>query len=145
MSSLFISNVFRKRARNTQAGFTLIELIVVVTIVGILASIAIPSYTEYVRRNNRASAQALLSQLASRQQQYLLNQRQYGTLAQLGGVVQEGGAQHYTITVATAQPANAAPTFTLTATPTGGQAADRCGTLTLNQAGEKTAASTGCW
>ena len=66
-------------------GFTLIELMIVVAIVGILAGIAYPSYMDHVRKGNRAQAQAFLMDVAQRQQNYLIVHRQYAqTLTQLG-------------------------------------------------------------
>ena len=66
-------------------GFTLIELMIVVAIVGILAGIAYPSYMDHVRKGNRAKAQAFLMDLAQRQQSYLIVHRQYAqSLTQLG-------------------------------------------------------------
>lgn len=75
-------------------GFTLLELMIVVAIVGILASIAYPSYMDHVRKGNRAKAQAFLMDVAQRQQNYLLVNRQYAaTLADLGVTVgTEGGS-----------------------------------------------------
>lgn len=69
----------------TVRGFTLIELMIVVAIVGILAGIAYPSYVDHVRKGNRAKAQAFLMDVAQRQQSYLLIHRQYAAdLQQLG-------------------------------------------------------------
>lgn len=66
-------------------GFTLIELMIVVAIVGILAGIAYPSYMDHVRKGNRAKAQAFLMDVAQRQQNYLIVHRQYAqNLEQLG-------------------------------------------------------------
>ena len=66
-------------------GFTLIELMIVVAIVGILAGIAYPSYMDHLRKGNRAKAQAFLMDVAQRQQNYLIVHRQYAqSLAQLG-------------------------------------------------------------
>ena len=75
-------------------GFTLLELMIVVAIVGILASIAYPSYMDHVRKGNRAKAQAFLMDVAQRQQNYLLVHRQYADdLSKLGVTVgTEGGS-----------------------------------------------------
>ena len=75
-------------------GFTLLELMIVVAIVGILAGIAYPSYMDHVRKGNRAKGQAFLMDLAQRQQSYLLVHRRYApTLLDLGVTVgTEGGA-----------------------------------------------------
>ncbi len=67
------------------SGFTLIEVMVVVAIVGILAAIAYPSYLEQVRKGHRANAQALLMELAQRQQSFLMVRRRYAnSLDELG-------------------------------------------------------------
>lgn len=58
-------------------GFSLIELMIVVAVIGILAAIAYPNYTEYVRKARRASAQAVLMDVANKQQTYLLSRRTY--------------------------------------------------------------------
>src|SRR2546428_11674930 len=58
-------------------GFTLIELMITVAIVAILASVAYPSYTQYIVRSNRSSAVSFVMNLASKQEQYFLDVRQY--------------------------------------------------------------------
>lgn len=129
-----------------QRGFTLIELMIAVAIVGILASIALPSYQDYVRKGRRADAQAFMHEVASRQQHFLVDRRMYAsTLAALGLAAPSSVSPHYNITltnvVNNVQPMG----FTLQAAPIAGQAQDTCGTLTLNAQGAKGAAKGGCW
>ena len=61
------------------AGFTLIELMITVAIVAILASVAYPSYQQYVIRSNRSEAQQVMLDIANREEEFLLNNRRYGT------------------------------------------------------------------
>lgn len=115
-------------------GFTLIELMIVVMIVGILAMIAVPSYDKYVIRAKRSSAKQYMLQVASRQEQYLLDARQYATdLTQLNVAAPSDISNRYTFALA----ACAAPctTFTITATAIGAQVGD--GNLTLDNTGNK--------
>ncbi len=67
-----------------KSGFTLIEVLIVVAILGILMSIAVPAYSEYIRRAHRAAAQQFLLDVAQRQEQYLLDNRQYATVLGAG-------------------------------------------------------------
>ncbi|MEI2430836.1 type IV pilin protein [Lysobacter yananisis] len=125
------------RARR-QAGFTLIELMIAVAIVGILAAIAYPAYDDSVRKGRRAQAKADLVELAQRAERfYTLN----NTYAGFWGSVPSGdkrsprtGNAFYLLERSSGDTdANA---FTLSATPTGAQVADSgCGTLSINQAG----------
>ncbi len=130
------------------AGFTLIEMMVTVAIIGILAAIAYPSYVQYVVRSNRAAAESFLMEVASLQERYLVDRRAYATtLTALGYASLPGTiSANYTVTVATV---SSPPGYVLTATPQGGQASrdTACGTLTLSQAGQKTAtgSATNCW
>jgi type IV pilus assembly protein PilE len=128
-------------ARRSQAAFTLIELMVTVAIIGILAAIAYPSYVQYVIRGNRNAAQAQMMDLANRQQQLLLANRQYTASADCSGlnftIPTELNGKYTCAT--TADNTQSPPIFTITFTAAGSQASD--GNLTLNQAGLKTPAS----
>ena len=74
-----------RRIRLQDSGFTLIEILIVVAIVAILATIAWPSYQSAMRKNNRAAVESHLSDIAQRQQQFLLDQRGYApNLSTLG-------------------------------------------------------------
>lgn len=130
-------------------GFTLIELMITVAVIGILAAIAYPSYQDQVRKSRRAEAQSVLMNIGTRQQQMLLDARSYATTAaSLSITVPPQVTTHYTISVSA--PASTPPSFTATATPQGDQTKDKCGTLGVDHTGTKTAvkngsAQTGCW
>lgn len=135
----------------TQSGFTLIELMIAVVIVGIIAALAYPSYTEYVVRSNRSAAESFILGVANKQEQYMLDARQYATtLAALSVSVPSEVSGKYAVTVTTDNSATP-PTYTVTATPTGIQLTrdTKCGAVTIDQSGTKGKSGTGtvaqCW
>lgn len=125
--------------REIQHGFTLIELMIVVAIVGILSTIAYPSYVQHTIRANRAAAQTEMMDLANRQQQFLLTNRSFVDKAALeasGYALPKDVASKYNYAIALG--GGAVPFYTITFTPTGTQASD--GNLTINSDGVKTPA-----
>ncbi len=142
--SVSVYQLEHSAATASARGFTLIELVVVMAIIAILATIAIPSYSEYIVRSNRSSAQSFMADIASRQAQFFLDRRTYATtVAALNMGIPPELAIRYTFAIAV----NAGPplTYTVSATPTGPQAHDRCGVIAIDQAGNKTAGATRCW
>lgn len=132
-------------ARKQASGFTLIELMIVVAIIGILASIAYPSYQQYILRANRAEAQAILTETAQFMERYFTTNGTYKDGALLSGVSPKGAsgsAIKYNISFSVTPSATA---FTLQAAPAGAQASDSCGTLTLSNTGVQTPTTAGCW
>ncbi|WP_454765942.1 type IV pilin protein [Cupriavidus campinensis] len=134
--------------RHCATGFTLIELMITVAIIGILAAIAFPIYTRYVVRANRAAAESYLLEVASMQERFLVDKRAYATTLDALGYATppDSVSPNYQIALnAAATP----PTYTLTATPRNAQASrdTDCGVLTLTNTGDKTASGTAqdCW
>lgn len=135
------------QARKAESGFTLIELMISVAIIGILAAIAYPSYTNYVLRTNRSAAQSFIMEVAGRQERYMLDARTYGDLTALGmNTVPPSVTKNYDIvsTPSVGPP----PSYTITATAIAGSAQatkdSACTPLSINQTGNKLPA-TGCW
>ena len=126
----------------TQKGFTLIELVIVVVIHAILATIAIPSYREYVIRGHRRAAQAAMMEIATQQRQYFVANRAFaevtadGTVNELGYALPPEVDRNYNYSVTVG--AGTVPSFTITFTPVGSQAGDV--TLGLTSEGVKTPA-----
>lgn len=131
------------------AGFSLIELLITVTIIGILAAIAIPSYSTYMQKSRRASAEAHLMDIAQRQQQYLLDARAYAPdLQTLGLTTPSDVSTYYTVAIPPLVVISGVPpSFTVTATPISTQATDKCGTLKIDNLGAKSTSTgvSGCW
>lgn len=127
-----------------QSGMTLIELMIVVAIMGILASIAYPSYSDYVLRTHRAEAMNELTRLANLQEQFFADNRSYAAnLTTLGLASNTFTTESGRFQIAVS--ANTARTFTLTATAVGVQVKDSCSTFTINQSGQRGATNTDCW
>jgi type IV pilus assembly protein PilE len=152
------SSVFRP---SRSAGFTLVELMVVVVVVAILATIALPSYQASVRKSRRTEVKTALLDLAGREERFMATNGSYTTsLSQLGWSSSTTSSGYYTIVTPTVT-AGAAATLTASATPStfllaattaGVQTKDTsCTKFTVDQAGNQlsydssSAVSTGCW
>ncbi len=124
-------------------GFTLIELMITVAIIGILASIAYPSYTDFITRSNRSEGQRELLRYANLQEQVYVDSRSYAAnMKGLGKstVIIKTNSENYIISVSD----QTATTFTLKAEAQNNQTSDTgCTTLTVDEIGTKT--PTICW
>lgn len=143
-----------------QSGFTLIELMIVVAIVGILSAIAYPSYQSYVQRTGRADGMAKLMEIMQAQERFFSQEQTY--TANLGagvgglgfGVVANAavpsGEGRYNVAAAACDGTTIANCVILTATRAGAQVSDtQCGNLTLDSRGTKGESGTltvqDCW
>jgi type IV pilus assembly protein PilE len=129
-------------------GFTLVELMVTVAIVAILGGIAYPSYTNHVIRSNRTAAKSYILSLASRQEQLLLDRRQYVEAANNAALGSTPGlisvptevSRYYNLAVVADNNANP-PTYTISAAPVAGTIQATDPTLSLNSLGTKSPSS----
>lgn len=141
------------------SGFTLVELMIVVAIVGVLAAIAYPSYQEQVARSRRADAKAVLMETVQFMERLYTQTGRYGTVDGSGNYVaavlpfteapKDGNPKFYDITFLAGQPT--ATTFEVRAVPKGAMASDPCGAFTVTHTGVRNIVTTStrtaaeCW
>lgn len=153
-------------SRRRRGGFTLIELMIAVAIVGILVTVAYPAYTQSVLKSHRAEAKAALLDLATREERYFAATNQYtSTATSLGYAsgttltsaaplpVMTGNSAYYNLSIVVPDPAapTASPSFLATATAVNTQTSDtKCGNFVLSQSGLQTVtnatdSAANCW
>src|SRR5262249_18468294 len=146
------------RAACRSRGFTLVELMVTCVILAIIVGVAMPAYTQQVRKSRRADARNAILDLAGREERFLSVANSYMHVVSDRGfgafpVLVTNG--FYNLPVAVPDPAYGGngPSYIITATPTGAQAGDTdCARFTVNQVGKQVALNSGgadntptCW
>lgn len=134
------------RKAQKASGFSLIEVMIVVAIIGVLSAIALPAYNDHARKTRRAAGAACAGAAAQQMERFYTTALAYNaagtpTAAQLGAICEPDTLTFYSVGVATPN----ASQYTITMTPGGKQSGDSCGNLTINQAGTKTPSTAGCW
>lgn len=129
--------------RKASKGFSLLEVMVVVLIIGIIAAIAFPSYNEHVRKSRRAAGVACVSAVAQQMERFYTANLTYDGAVANPASCHDNALNFYNIEL------DATPsTYTVRAVPTGAHSGDACGTLSVDQAGVQSAtgtASSSCW
>lgn len=120
------------RAAPTQKGVTLVEVMIVIAVVAVLLSLAVPSYQRYLQRSHRAEAVRALLEAAACQERQRAQTGYYDTTRCLGG-----STNHYHLAIAPTEQARSL-TYRLTAEPVTRYPDDACGALRLDQAGTRT-------
>lgn len=119
------------RTFKRSSGFTLMELMVVIAIIGVLAGVGYPSYSSYITKGKRSDAKAALALLQMAQEKYRANNPSYGTLTQIN-INATSPDGYYTIAV----PTNTSTAYSATATPLAPFTDSDCGVFAVNQTGE---------
>ncbi len=134
---------------NKQRGFTLVEIMIVVAMVAILATIAVGSYRDSAVRAHRAAAVSYMLEVSNMQERYLLDNRDYAPdMATLGAVPPAEVSDFYTVTTADDNGASNVPSYYVRAVPKGSQATSdtSCGTMELDNLGNRSdAGGDRCW
>lgn len=127
----------------TSRGFTLIELMIVVAVIALLAAVGYPSYRSHIAKSQRSQGQQLLSDIAQRQEQYLLDRRQYATAFGAGagglGLTSPDGFKYDAPSFAGVDNTTTPPSYTICMSPTAGSAlaARNDGRLCINNQGQQ--------
>ena len=122
--------------RGSASGFTLIELMIVLVIVGVLAMIAVPAYNGFVKKANRAAAMGYLMQAAHRQQLFFNDTRTYSDDEAVLNLTQPERVRDFYTVLIELDPNSPPPGFSITATPKARQEGD--GVLFIDSRGTKT-------
>ena len=126
-------------------GMTLLELMIVMSIIAIIVAIGYPAYRDQVMKSRRAEGMGELLELADRMERFYAGNGTYNgaTLGPDADDVYETATEkgHYNLAITSAT----TTVFTITATPVGPQANDKCGTFTLSSTGQKSAGRNDCW
>lgn len=143
--TVYLGTAHRQRH---QYGLTLIELLMVVIIIGILVTVALPAYQDMVQQSRRADARNALLSAQLAMERYRGDNQSYATSVSALGINATSPDGYYAIAV-DASSTNATA-FVMTATPVSGgpQAGDSCGTFAVNQDGPNSSgsyASADCW
>lgn len=127
----------------TVVGFSLIELMVVIAVVGILAAVALPSYQDYLARGRRADAETVLMEAAQFMERFYTEKNTYaGAVLPMEKAPKDGTTAYYDVGFEGEDPGDANPdatSYVIEAIPvsTGPMASDDCGTLTYSNTGVK--------